>query len=478
MRITNHPILDFAPERKPVSLTFNGKKIAALEGDTIASALYAAGIRVLSRSLRQRRPRGFFCAIGKCSSCEMEVNGVPNVKTCIESVTDGMEVKSQTGLGKFPTTFEKRSYKRSQAPLMETDVAIVGAGPAGLSAAIEAAKLGVNVLVMDENHLIGGQLIKQTHMFFGSKEHHAKTRGIDIGKILLEQCQKLNVEILTECSVIGYFPFQELAAIRKNRLIKINAKKVVIACGASENMLNFEGNDLPGVYGAGGIQTLMNVYGVMPAERILMVGAGNIGVIVSYQLLQAGVQVAAVVEAAPTIGAYQVHASKLVRCGVPILTAHSIKRAYGNEKVEGVTIIKLDKNWQEIRGTERELDVDAVCLAVGLNPASELFFQAGCRMLYIKELGGNVVWHDKNMETSIPGLFVAGDVAGIEEASSAMLEGRLAGVSAAESLVENVEKIDQIKQEIVNGLTALRTGPFGEKVRLGEKRMEEVSFNE
>lgn len=478
MRIKDHPILEFPESRKEISFTFNGKRIKALEGDTIAAALHAAGIRVLSHSLKQHRPRGFFCAIGKCSSCEMEVDGAPNVKTCLEPVRDGMVVKSQTGWGEFPKIEKRHSYVRGEIPQRETDVAIVGAGPAGLSAAIEAAKLGASVLLMDENFLVGGQLIKQTHMFFGSKEHHARVRGIDIAKKLLDECEKLDIEILTECSVIGYFHPHQLAAVHKEKLIKINAKKVIVACGASENMLSFEGNDLPGVYGAGGIQTLMNVFGVLPAKRVLMIGAGNIGVIVSYQLLQAGVEVAAVVEALPKIGAYQVHASKLVRSGVPILTSHTIKRAYGKEKVEGATIVKLDENWQEIPGSEQDVDVDAVCLAVGLNPASELFFQAKCRMLYIPELGGNVVWHNEEMETSVEGLFVAGDVAGIEEASSAMLEGKMAGLAAAESLFGSSPEIAQKKDQVRNGLRTLRTGPFGEKVRQGERKMKEAAIHE
>ena len=475
MRIVDHPILDFPHDRKKIYFTFNGKKFEAFEGDTIAAALHAAGVRVLSRSLNLHHARGFFCAIGKCSACEMTVNGVPNVKTCLEPVKENMVVKSQTGWGDFPDFYETTNYERKDIPVMKADVAIVGAGPAGLSAAIEAARLGAKVLLMDENHQIGGQLIKQTHMFFGSKEHHARTRGVDIAKLLLGECESLKVEILTGCSVVGYFFPNELAAVKDNRLFKVDADKIVVAVGASENMLAFEGNDLPGVYGAGGIQTLMNVYGVMPAKRVLMVGAGNIGVIVSYQLLQAGVEVVSVVEAASTIGAYQVHASKLVRCGVPILTSHSITRAYGEDKVEGATLVKLNKDWQEIPGTEQEVEIDTVCLSVGLNPASELFFQAGCRMSYIAELGGNVVLQDENMETSIPGLYVAGDVAGIEEASSAMLEGRMAGISAVEALNGSTEGLIKIKEDVKKGLASLRTGPFGRQARIGEEKMKEAA---
>ena len=474
MRLRKHPILEFTP-KKEIQFTFDGKRINAYEGDTVAAALHAAGIRTLSHSLKLHHPRGLFCAIGKCSSCLMEVDGCPNVKTCLIPVRDGMTVKSQDGWGKFPAVITERDYKRKEIPTLETDIAIVGAGPAGLSAAIYAARLGARVLVMDENHLVGGQLIKQTHMFFGSKDHYAKTRGVNIGKLLRDQCNELGIEILTESSVIGYYHPHQLAMIHKKQLKRVNAQKVIVATGASENMLSFPGNDLPGVYGAGAIQTLMNVYGVKPADKVLMVGAGNIGVIVSYQLLQAGVEVSAVVEALPTIGAYQVHASKLVRCGVDILTSHTIVKAYGDESVEGATIAKLDDKWNIVEGTQRDISVDTICLSVGLNPASEILDQAGCQMVYIPELGGQVAKVDDNMETTISGVYVAGDVSGIEEASSAMLEGRMAGVAAVENMNGSSKQITEIKHEIRDGLNALRTGPFGEKTRTGLKKMTEVA---
>jgi len=474
MRLRKHPILEFTP-KKEIQFTFDGKRINAYEGDTVAAALHAAGIRTLSHSLKLHHPRGLFCAIGKCSSCLMEVDGCPNVKTCLIPARDGMTVKSQDGWGKFPAVITERDYKRKEIPTLETDIAIVGAGPAGLSAAIYAARLGARVLVMDENHLVGGQLIKQTHMFFGSKDHYAKTRGVNIGKLLRDQCNELGIEILTESSVIGYYHPHQLAMIHKKQLKRVNAQKVIVATGASENMLSFPGNDLPGVYGAGAIQTLMNVYGVKPADKVLMVGAGNIGVIVSYQLLQAGVEVSAVVEALPTIGAYQVHASKLVRCGVDILTSHTIVKAYGDESVEGATIAKLDDKWNIVEGTQRDISVDTICLSVGLNPASEILDQAGCQMVYIPELGGQVAKVDDNMETTISGVYVAGDVSGIEEASSAMLEGRMAGVAAVENMNGSSKQITEIKHEIRDGLNALRTGPFGEKTRTGLKKMTEVA---
>ncbi|MFH1943831.1 MAG: FAD-dependent oxidoreductase [bacterium] len=469
MRIHQHPILEFQ-RGKRINFTFDGKTIEAYEGETIAAALHAADVKELSRSMRLDRPRGFFCAIGKCSSCMMEVDGVPNVKTCLVLAEEGMDVRSQTGWGRLHETKTKKTHPRRQIPAMETEVAIVGGGPAGLSAAIYASRFGARVMVLDENSRIGGQLIKQTHMFFGSKDHYAKVRGIDIGGKLVDALGD-NVSVITETPVVGYYPPYSLAVIKNHRLHRVSTKKIIVATGASENMLAFPNNDLPGVYGAGAVQTLMNVYGILPGKRMLMVGAGNIGVIVAYQLLQAGVEVAAVVEALPTIGAYQVHASKLRRCGVPILTRHTIKRAFGNGKVEGATIVQLDDDWKEVEGTERDVDVDTICLSIGLKPTVEIFSQAGCRMVHIPELGGEIPFRNENMETSVEGIYVVGDASGIEEASSAMLEGRLAGLDAAVKLKGKSKEISELKEHVRESLRELREGPFGEKTRIGEEKL-------
>jgi sarcosine oxidase subunit alpha len=469
MRIDRHPILTFSRGKK-ITFSFDGKSISAYEGESIAAALHAAGVLVLSHSLKAHRPRGFFCAIGKCSSCMMEVDGIPNVKTCLIPAHEGMEVRSQDGYGHLHLTKTRKSFPRIPIPALETDITVVGAGPAGLSAAGYASRFGAKTMVFDENPRVGGQLIKQTHMFFGSKDHWAKTRGIDIVGKLLDQMGD-HAKVHPHSPVVGYYPPQTLAVIMDGHLRRVHAKKIIVTTGASENMLAFPNNDLPGVYGAGAVQTLMNVDGILPGKRMLMVGAGNIGVIVAYQLLQAGVEVAAVIEGLPTIGAYQVHASKLRRCGVPILTRHTIQRALGKDRVEGAVIVKIDDHWQEIPGTEKTLDVDTICLAVGLRPTTEIFFQAGCRMANIPELGGDIPFRNENLETTVPGLYVAGDASGIEEASSAMLEGRLAGLDAVEKLFGALPEILSLKESIRRNLVELREGPFGEKIRVGEKKL-------
>lgn len=240
----------------------------------------------------------------------------------------------------------------------------------------------------------------------------------------------------------------------------------------------FPGSTLPGVMGAGAAQTMVNVNRVLPGKRILMVGSGNVGLIVSYQLMQAGAEVAAIVEGAPKIGGYGVHAGKIRRAGVPIYVSHTISRVFGKEEVEGVEIAALDENWKMIPGTEQIFDVDTVCLAVGLNPMTELVWMAGCKFDYIPQFGGHVPLHDENMETTVEGIYVAGDVTGVEEASSAMEEGNMAGVAAAQTLgYGSWEEAEQKKREISRRLAALRSGTFGEGRRKNkEKQLADMAF--
>ena len=363
---------------------------------------------------------------------------------------------------------------------METDVLVIGGGPAGLSAALSARRLGAQVVLVDENPTLGGQLVKQTHKFFGSKQHWCGVRGIDIATILFELIKEEGVKIFLNSSAIGIYNEngKKVAGIVNNeRLISVKPKCIIVATGAQENMLEFINNDLPGIYGAGAVQTLVNVYGVPPGEKVLMIGSGNIGLIVSYQLMQAGIQVVGIVEAMSQIGGYLVHASKVRRLGIPIYTSHTIKEALGTDEVNGAIIVELDKDWSEVPGTEKKMDCDVICLAVGLTPSTELLWQAGCNMSYISELGGYVPWHNELMQTSIPGIYVAGDASGVEEAVTAILEGKLAGASCVHEITgvsRLVGKAEEITHQNLHELKEFRKGPFGEKARVGKEKLKEI----
>ena len=477
LRIKNHPVLDFKKQKK-ISFQYNNKKIEGYTGDTIASALHANKIKTLSKSLKHKNPRGFFCGIGKCSSCLMRVNDIPNVRTCIAPLKQGIKVEMQDKLADLPNA----KFTCEKIKTLNTDVLVIGAGPAGLCASINAAKQGAKVLLVDENSKVGGQLIKQTHKFFGSKQERAGTRGIKIAEILEEEIKKYQeknrIKLMLNSTVIGNYEGKKQkykfgVLERKNyqgRMYEVNCKTAIFATGAMENMLLFPGNDLPGVYGAGAVQTLMNVYGVKPGEKVIMIGAGNVGLIVSYQLVQAGIKVDRVIEAAPNIGGYHVHAAKLRRCGVPILTSHTIKEVFGKENVKGVITVKLDKNWNTIKGSEEKIKCDTVCLAVGLTPSTRLLSQLDVKMDYITEAGGYIALHDRFMQTSKKGIFVAGDSSGIEEASTAMIEGMISGVASAKEVGHDKDSAKLLKN-YTKELKLLRSGPFGEKPRIAKDKI-------
>ncbi|MCK4271369.1 FAD-dependent oxidoreductase, partial [bacterium] len=158
-----------------------------------------------------------------------------------------------------------------------------------------------------------------------------------------------------------------------------------------------------------------------------------------------------------------------------ISTGHTIEKALGTEKVEGAVVARVDESWDLIPGTQRELEVETICLAVGLSPTVELLFQAGCQSWYVPELGGHVVAHDENLETTVRGVYVTGDASGIEEASTAMLEGRLAGLCAAESLGKKAASGK--REEIIDQIRELRAGPFGEKARRGKEKMSRETWS-
>ena len=360
------------------------------------------------------------------------------------------------------------------------EILIIGAGPAGLAASIEAAQAGAQVLLIDENDAPGGQLFKQIHKFFGSAQHKAGTRGINIGKQMLKQTEEVGVELWLNTTAIGTVGEKQVALVRKkedgiSETVVVEAQKILVACGGAENAVNFDGWTLPGVMGAGAAQTMVNVRRVLPGKKILMVGSGNVGLIVSYQLMQAGANVVGIVEAAPKIGGYCVHAGKIRRAGVPVYLSHTVLHAdaaEGKEEVGSAVIVQLDEHFQPVPGTEKKIDCDTICIATGLRPQIKVSTLLGVKNGFIPELGGWMPIHDDNMETNVKGIFVAGDTAGVEEASTAMDEGRMAGVAMAHELgYLTDEEAAGKKQEITERLKALRLGPFGERRQHAKDRI-------
>jgi sarcosine oxidase, subunit alpha len=410
-RIISHPILPI-PKRREVPFTFNGESFAAFDGEVISSALIAGGVTVFGHHKKDGGPQGIFCANGQCSQCLVIADNVP-VKSCMVPVTPGMRVQSLEGLPILPAD---DSLPVMQGVLEEEiRVLIIGGGPAGISAAIELGKAGIETLLIDDKQELGGKLTLQTHAFFGSvADCWAGTRGIDIAKILTDELSKYSsVKVWLNASAVGCFEDQKIGIVRDRRYFLVKPGLVLIATGAREKNIAFPGCDLPGVYGAGAFQTLVNRDLVRSAERLFIVGGGNVGLIAGYHALQAGIKVVGLVEALPKCGGYKVHEDKLRRLGVPVLTSHTVLRVDGDGKAERVTIAAIDQNFKPIAGTEHTYEVDTVLIAVGLSPVDELLKKARLYQL--------PVW-------------AAGDAEEIAEASAAIFSGKITGRKILESL--------------------------------------------
>lgn len=346
---------------------------------------------------------------------------------------------------------------------MEREIVVIGAGPAGLCAAIEARRAGAEVLLIDENSRPGGQLFKQIHQFFGSADHYAGARGFDIARRLCLDAQSLGAEIWLKTVAYGCFT-QSVGLARGNENYLVRTKKIILAAGGGENVAAFPGSTLPGVMCAGAAQTFANIHRTLPGKRIVMLGSGNVGLIVAYQLLQAGAEIVSLVERAGHIGGFGIHAARIRRAGVPILIRHTVGRALGKDCLEAVELIGLDEKGNPSEGTGKTLEADLLCLALGISPLTELAWQMGADFDYRPELGGFVPIHDGNMETNVKGFYVAGDVTGVDEATIAMEEGKLAGIAAAESLgYLSAERAERMKRMAAGAIARLGFGCGGDE---------------
>ena len=411
-RITEHPILPI-PNFEEIEFYWQDIPLKAHKGETIAAALFANGIHVFGHHPKDGSPLGIFCANGQCSQCMVIADGMP-LKSCMEEVTPGMRVNPNNGYPELPVV--KESAKLSSIPELTVPVLIIGGGPAGLSAAIELGKLGVETLLIDDKHRLGGKLVLQTHRFFGSTQAvFAGTRGIDIATKLEKELKNYpSVQIWTKSTCLAVFSDKKVGVLRDGKkYVLIQPQVVLVASGAREKFIGFKGNTLPGVYGAGAFQTLVNRDLIRPAEKLFIVGGGNVGLIAGYHALQAGIGVVGLVEALPVCGGYKVHKDKLVRMGVPIYTSHTILSANGKDRVESVTIAAVDEQFKPIAGTEQSFACDSILIAVGLDPVNE--------------------YYKKAVDFNIPA-FIAGDAEEIAEASAAIFSGKIRGLEIAKSL--------------------------------------------
>jgi len=411
-KINSHPILE-VPSENTVKFKYNGIEIKGEKGFTIAAALHQAGFPVHSHSLEDRN-RSLECGIGKCGACEMLVDGVVR-RICITTVDNVKEVQE------IPHNFEPVIGKvghQKATNVYKTDVVIIGAGPAGLAAREILKEHKISNIVIDNNDHIGGQFLMQTHQFFffENEKKFGGMRGFDIAKTLAGENHD---GIFLNSTVWDILEGKRVAIknIKTEEIYYIDTNHLIVATGAVPFMPPFENDDVPGVFTAAVVQKMMNQEFTLLGKNVLTVGAGNIGYLTSYQLMQAGAKVKAIIEALPFEGGFPVQANRVRRLGIPVLTSKILVKAIPNENHDGIigAVIADSKNFQPIPGTEQVIDgIDAINICTGLVPDDALLIKG--KEIFGRDCHG------------------AGDAIRIGEGTSAVLRGKQVAYEVIEEI--------------------------------------------
>jgi glycine/D-amino acid oxidase-like deaminating enzyme/thioredoxin reductase/Fe-S-cluster-containing hydrogenase component 2/bacterioferritin-associated ferredoxin len=403
-KINSHPILTVPDNNNETEFLYNGEKIKGTNGLTIAAALHQAGKPVHSHSI-DKRNRSLNCGIGKCGACEMLVDGVIK-RICITKVDGVKEVKEVPK----PYMPQKGDETQKEIKVHKTRVLIVGAGPSGLATREILNKYNIDNIVVDANDRIGGQFIMQTHQFFFFEKElkYGGMRGFDIANLLAGEDHK---NIMLNTTVWDILDGNRIGVknILTSEVSYIDCEYFVVASGALPFMPAFKNDDLPGVYTAAVFQKMMNTQFTLLGKKILTVGAGNIGYLTSYQAMQAGANVVAIIEGMNHEGGFPVQANRVRRLGIPILTSKVLLEAIPNKNKDGIVgaIIADCENFQPIKGTEEEIrDIDVINICTGLIPDNQLLVK------------GKGLFGEK--------CFGVGDAVRIGEGTSALLRGQQA----------------------------------------------------
>lgn len=333
------------------------------------------------------------------------------------------------------------------------DLAVVGAGPAGLCAAIAARQAGAQVVVIDSYPRPGGQYFKQPPTAFQAGDHSRRHMEL---QTLLAQMQKLDARLLGSTLVWGAFAAPNaagwlLALHGPNAPYRLRASALILAPGAYDRPIPFPGWTLPGVMTAGGVQILIKNQRLLPGRRVVLSGSGPLQLAVASALVHAGAEVVAVLEGSslglPALrqtpaawGQWSRLAEgwgylrSLRSTGASIRRGWAVVEARGQSEVQEAVIARLDANWRPIPGTAQTMAVDTVVIGYGFLTSTELTRLLGCEHDFVPERGGYIPRRDDEMQTTLPGVYAVGDGAGIGGAELAKIEGRIAGIAAARRL--------------------------------------------
>jgi len=419
------------------SIRFDGQPVEALPGESVAAALSAAGILAF-RKTASGAPRGLFCGMGACFDCLVTIDGKANQRACLAKVVPGMAVLSGPPAAAAPLT-----PPPAEIPDRACDVLVIGAGPAGLAAAEAAAATGAKVLMLDERDAPGGQYFKA---LAGSHRDPTPDAQHRLGDALRAATRAAGAEILTGATVWGAFAPDELGALIGDAAVTLRPRRLILAAGAHERPMPIPGWTLPGVMTTGAMQTLARANRVAPGERVVIAGNGPLNFQLACELLAGGVEVVAVVEAAPPLGPGQWGAAtrllraapdlardglrylwQLRRAGVPVLWGSTALGCEGSDRFAALRIATPEG--------ERRIAADACALNLGFQPETGLARALGAVHRFVDAgLGRLETVTDAAGRTSLPGVFAVGDGAAIGGARIALARGRIAGLAVAREL--------------------------------------------
>jgi len=337
---------------------------------------------------------------------------------------------------------------------MKYEVVVIGGGPAGLGAAVEAKKYGANsVLIIERDRELGGILNQCIHNGFGLHEFKEELTGPEYAQRFIEQAKKSDIEIMLNTMVLNIDDERNIIALGEQGIMEIQAGAIVLAMGCRERTagaIAINGYRPAGVYTAGMAQRIINMEGYMVGKEVVIYGSGDIGLIMARRMTLEGAKVKAVVEIMPySSGLYRNIAQCLEDYDIPLMLSHNIQEIHGKDRINGVTISKVDENRRPIKGTEEFISCDTLLLSVGLIPENELSQKAGIAI--DKITNGPIV--DSKMHTQVDGIFACGNVLHVHDIVDFVTkESRIAGKNAAYYVRQNLNKDSYVSTKSNKGI--------------------------